>query len=71
MVLLSSRGYCAAAAISLAFVLPVAAQAQSLEEFYRGKQLNMIIGYPTGGSNDITPARSRATSASTFPATRR
>jgi tripartite-type tricarboxylate transporter receptor subunit TctC len=27
--------------------------AQSLEEFYRGKTLNMIIGYPTGGSNDI------------------
>ena len=31
----------------------MAAQAQSIEEFYRGKQLNMIIGYPPGGSNDI------------------
>jgi tripartite-type tricarboxylate transporter receptor subunit TctC len=30
-----------------------AAKAQSIEEFYRGKQLSMIIGYPTGGSNDI------------------
>ena len=29
--------------------LPTAAQAQSIEEFYRGKQLNMIIGYPPGG----------------------
>ena len=32
---------------------PPFAQAQSLEEFYRGKQMSMIIGYPTGGSNDI------------------
>jgi tripartite-type tricarboxylate transporter receptor subunit TctC len=47
------RGYCVVAAISLALVLPAAAQAQSIEEFYRGKQLSMVIGYPTGGSNDI------------------
>ena len=53
MVRFGSRGRCAATAIVLAFVLPIAAQAQSIEEFYRGKQLNMIIGYPTGGSNDI------------------
>ena len=53
MVLLWSRAHCAAAVISLAVLLPAAAQAQSLEEFYRGKQLNMVIGYPTGGSNDI------------------
>ena len=53
MVRFGSRGRCAATAIFLAFALPTAAQAQSIEEFYRGKQLNMIIGYPTGGSNDI------------------
>ena len=53
MALLGSRGYGALAVVSLACVLPAAAQAQSLEEFYRGKQLNMVIGYPTGGSNDI------------------
>ncbi len=53
MVLLGSRGYGALVAVSLACVVPAAAQAQSLEEFYRGKQLNMVIGYPTGGSNDI------------------
>ena len=29
------------------------AHAQTLEEFYRGKTLSMVIGYPTGGSNDI------------------
>jgi tripartite-type tricarboxylate transporter receptor subunit TctC len=27
--------------------------AQSLEQFYRGKTIDMIIGYPPGGSNDI------------------
>ena len=39
--------------IALALVMPASTQAQSIEEFYRGKQLSMIIGYPTGGSNDI------------------
>ncbi|MPZ37950.1 MAG: hypothetical protein GEU95_07775 [Rhizobiales bacterium] len=55
MVLYGFRRRCAVTAISLAFVVPSMAQAQSqsIEEFYRGKQLSMIIGYPTGGSNDI------------------
>jgi tripartite-type tricarboxylate transporter receptor subunit TctC len=30
-----------------------AAQAQGLEQFYRGKNLDLVIGYPPGGSNDI------------------
>ncbi|MCC6887582.1 MAG: hypothetical protein IT536_03525 [Hyphomicrobiales bacterium] len=38
---------------AIALVLGTPAPAQTVEEFYRGKQLNMIIGYPTGGSNDI------------------
>jgi tripartite-type tricarboxylate transporter receptor subunit TctC len=46
-------GYAALAASIAALVLPATAQAQSVEDFYRGKQLSMIIGYPTGGSNDI------------------
>ena len=46
-------GYATFAASVLAIALPAAAQAQSVEDFYRGKQLSMIIGYPTGGSNDI------------------
>ncbi|MCC6890436.1 MAG: hypothetical protein IT536_18070 [Hyphomicrobiales bacterium] len=29
-----------------------AAQAQSVEEFYRGKTISMVIGYPTAGAND-------------------
>ncbi len=48
------RAVCRVFIAALASVLlSLAAQAQSIEEFYRGKQLNMIIGYPTGGSNDI------------------
>lgn len=31
----------------------IGANAQPVENFYRGKTLSMIIGYPTGGSNDI------------------
>ena len=39
---------------SFAFLLlPAGAQAQSVESFYRGKTLSMVIGYATGGSNDI------------------
>jgi len=34
-------------------LLPASAQAQSVEGFYRGKTLSMVIGYATGGSNDI------------------
>lgn len=29
------------------------AQAQSVEDFYKGKTVYMIIGYPPGGSNDL------------------
>src|SRR5215475_4953501 len=43
-----------AAALSLALLLlPASAQAQSVEGFYRGETLSMVIGYPTGGANDI------------------
>ena len=53
MVQTRSCGYAALAASIVVLVLPSDAQAQSVEEFYRGKQLSMVIGYPTGGSNDI------------------
>src|SRR4051794_320136 len=33
----------------LLVVAPTIANAQSVEEFYRGKTLNMIIGYSVGG----------------------
>jgi tripartite-type tricarboxylate transporter receptor subunit TctC len=31
----------------------VAASAQTPEQFYRGKSIDLVIGYPTGGSNDF------------------
>src|SRR5262245_25500696 len=40
--------------IAAAAVLsPVAAIAQPVESFYRGKTLSMIIGYPPAGANDL------------------
>ena len=42
--------------IALALVLllaPAAANAQSVADFYRGKSVNLILGYPGGGSNGI------------------
>jgi tripartite-type tricarboxylate transporter receptor subunit TctC len=41
-----------ACAAVLILWLPTDARAQSLEEFYRGKTISMIIGYPTAGAND-------------------
>jgi tripartite-type tricarboxylate transporter receptor subunit TctC len=41
---------------ALAFIIPFGASsqgsAQTLEQFYKGKLLDLEIGYPTGGSND-------------------
>src|SRR6516164_830300 len=40
---------------SFAIVLgaAAAASAQTPEQFYRGKSVDLVIGYPTGGSNDF------------------
>jgi hypothetical protein len=40
---------------SCAIVLSAAAaaSAQTPEQFYRGKSVDLVIGYPTGGSNDF------------------
>ena len=47
------RGLVLMSAVAAVSVLaPVDVQAQSVEEFYRGKTLNMIIGYPAAGAND-------------------
>ena len=50
----ASRRRCASSSAALALVLAPAAAAhsQSVEEFYRGKTINMIIGYPAAGAND-------------------
>jgi len=35
------------------FILPDSGHAQSVEEFYRGKTINLIIGYSVGGGYDL------------------
>jgi tripartite-type tricarboxylate transporter receptor subunit TctC len=42
-----------AAALCSIAALSASAQAQTVEEFYRGKTLNMVIGYPPAGANDV------------------
>jgi len=42
----------AIAAVLIPFLTPAGAQAQSVEEFYRGKTISMVIGYPAAGAND-------------------
>src|SRR5437764_1062511 len=37
----------------VACLIPTLASAQSLESFYRGKTINVIIGYPPAGANDL------------------
>jgi tripartite-type tricarboxylate transporter receptor subunit TctC len=38
---------------AIALLVPGPAFAQSVEEFYRGKTINFVIGYPTAGAPDI------------------
>src|SRR5579863_2569158 len=45
-------GTFAALAVAAAFASPAQAQ-QSVESFYRGKQMEMIIGYSPGGTYDL------------------
>jgi len=42
-----------AVAACLAAIICTAACAQTPDQFYRGKSVDMVIGYPPGGSNDI------------------
>ena len=46
-----ARGLAAAAAIALALALPhiAPARAQSVADFYRGKSIDLDIGYSVGG----------------------
>ena len=40
-------------AVSIAALLATAAHAQTVEEFYKGKNVNLIIGYSVGGGYDL------------------
>jgi tripartite-type tricarboxylate transporter receptor subunit TctC len=42
-----------AAILLVAAAVPTAANAQSVESFYRGKTMSVIIGYPPAGANDF------------------
>ena len=44
---------CFACAVAIASLVPGPAFAQSVQEFYRGKTINFVIGYPTAGAPDI------------------
>ena len=48
------HGFERAGLIAAALVLAIAGPgvAQTAEQFYKGKLLDLEIGYPTGGSND-------------------
>jgi tripartite-type tricarboxylate transporter receptor subunit TctC len=48
-----SRLLCSAAALVMAASLAAPAFAQTPEEFYKGKQIELAIGYPPAGSNDV------------------
>src|SRR5262245_13645312 len=52
MQLRSPRLNVLAIALAAWLLAPGRAAAQSVEEFYRGKTINMVLGYPGGGSND-------------------
>jgi len=43
----------AVAAIGLVLAAAVSARAQSVEEFYKGKTINVVIGYGVGGGYDL------------------
>src|SRR5215475_2589996 len=54
----STTGACQLFGWSLAlFLLPAVAQSQSVESFYCGKYVNVIIGYPPAGANDFSARR--------------
>jgi tripartite-type tricarboxylate transporter receptor subunit TctC len=46
-------GWAATAVSALGGVFAQSASAQGPDEFYRGKTIDFVIGYPPGGSNDV------------------
>jgi tripartite-type tricarboxylate transporter receptor subunit TctC len=42
-----------AGVLVIASLIPAFANAQSVENFYRGKTINVVIGYPPAGANDF------------------
>ena len=48
----SVQRWCAFTLFALFPALPLSAQAQSVADFYRGKNVNLIVGYSSGGGYD-------------------
>src|ERR1700754_4185090 len=46
------KRYAALSILALALA-PAAAHSQSIEDFYRGKTVNVVLGYPGTGSNGL------------------
>ena len=49
----SRRIVCGAAIVALAYAVTASANAQSVEQFYKGKTVNLYIGYGPGGGYDF------------------
>jgi len=49
----SRHRYVFTASVAAACLAPAMADAQSVESFYRGKTVSVIIGYPPAGANDL------------------
>ena len=58
-------------AMAAALALTAPAHAQSVEEFYRGKTVNILVGFTAGGGYDLYARVLGRHSAGTFPAIRR
>jgi tripartite-type tricarboxylate transporter receptor subunit TctC len=43
----------AGVAAAMAALVPAQASADALADFYRGKQINLVVGYGTGGGYDV------------------
>src|SRR3954464_15781719 len=50
---MSALAYRLAAAATLVFALSGGAQAQSAQEFFKGRQLTLVVGYEVGNDYDI------------------
>jgi len=59
------RGILSGLALAAAVAMGSPALAQSVEEFYSGKALTMLVSAPAGSLTDIVAGRSRHTTPST------
>lgn len=50
---MQTLGYRAGLVVLVMLLSAVGALAQTVEAFYRGKTISMLIGYPPGGANDV------------------